>query len=551
MANTQQYMQLADEYLPAGWDDAPSRREQILAVISNFLDTPEEMATRDRRLRAQEQAAQEFGVTVNTIQSKCGRETWENHVPSSDDYQRQHFQTALENIEAAIQSGDTPRTDGSAPQAVWIEKTEIEGRTYKKEGKLELGNAIYSPSQDKQGHDRYAQMREASPGDLVLHLLQDKECIVGVSTIASELETDFEGLPEFGWTDEQAGYRRWLSNYHEFEQPVHVYDDILDNQIYEQQLDEIRDGYSNLFYDKNHSLVQGGYFTQCPPELLAILTDASTELTTTLEAEGYPIDTLPTIGMDPAGEYDSIDGALSDIRDRLQQTQQGTDWVRRRFGNAIITDWSAALAGFKPSEEVSSATAAKFDQLRSVYGSLEPEFETKAEELGVGTFEGFSSAEMLFLGSFRHLQEEADVETGLLRQPRLNSILTDSYTVAGGNIDQPPISEIDHPLAEQLVATELPVRKITAPPDYWLTALQYGSVSFEEDHHSIWEDIEPGEIALLHSRSQTSDDALPEQPNGIIESGLSERNQRKRSSGGAMKLRRTHMTISSPLTDSS
>jgi hypothetical protein len=160
MAGRERFADVADEYLPPGWDDSSSRREQILAVIDYFLDTPQGMSTRERRNRAQKQVADEFGVTVNTVQSKCGRETWEDHVSSSE-YQREHFDGALEEIESHVRDRDDLDIEVTDSPSVWIEKTEIEGRTYKKEGDLQLGNAIYSPTQDKQGHDRYAQMREA------------------------------------------------------------------------------------------------------------------------------------------------------------------------------------------------------------------------------------------------------------------------------------------------------------------------------------------------------------------------------------------------------
>jgi MoxR-like ATPase len=519
MANHEAYTDLAAKYLPPDWDDAPSRREQILTVIGNFLDTPADLPTKERRLRAQKQAADAFGVQFNTIQSKCGRETYADHVASSDDYQREHFDTALENIEAALQSEIQPN-DETTDKSVWIEKTEIEGRTYKKEGELELGNAIYSPSQDKQGHDRYAQMREAAPGDIVLHLLQDKERIVGISTIESELETDFEGLPEFGWTDEQAGYRRWLTNYQELDEPVHIYDDILANRTYESQLRTIRDEYSNLFYDKNLTLVQGGYFTQCPPELLAIFTDASTALQDALAAHEYPIVELPSIGMEPAEEYDSLDDALADIQDRLQQTQQGTDWIQKVVGHAVIAVWSAALAGFEPSDEVSEATAAKFDQLRDIYESVELEFSNKADELGVGTLDGFDPATTLFLTSFRLRQDDLGIQQGLLNQSRLNSILTQSYTVQDAGPDHPPEPVVEHPLLDQLEASESPVHKFTAPPDYWLMALQYGAVTIEDEHKSTWDAIDAGELAILHTRSDPSDSDLPAQPHGIFAVGI-------------------------------
>ena len=87
--------------------------------------------------------------------------------------------------------------------SVWIEKTRIGGRDYKQEGPLRLGQAVYSPSRDQGGRRAYEAMRKAAVGDIVLHLLQDRQQIVSISTIESELEDDFEGIPEFDWTDEQ------------------------------------------------------------------------------------------------------------------------------------------------------------------------------------------------------------------------------------------------------------------------------------------------------------------------------------------------------------
>ena len=114
--------------------------------------------------------------------------------------------------------------------SVWIEKTQQEGRDYKEEGELALGNAIIAPSKDEGGYKRYETMREAEVGDIVLHLLQERHQIVGVSRIASDLHEDFEGPPTDRWSEEQreqGGYLRELEGYVELDDPIEVYDDIL------------------------------------------------------------------------------------------------------------------------------------------------------------------------------------------------------------------------------------------------------------------------------------------------------------------------------------
>lgn len=47
-----------------------------------------------------------------------------------------------EDMDSAVRTGDP---------SVWIEKTRIGGRDYKQEGPLRLGQAVYSPSQNRIG----------------------------------------------------------------------------------------------------------------------------------------------------------------------------------------------------------------------------------------------------------------------------------------------------------------------------------------------------------------------------------------------------------------
>ncbi|MDL5363790.1 McrB family protein [Halalkalicoccus sp. NIPERK01] len=210
--------------------------------------------------------------------------------------------------------------------AVWIEKTRLEGRGYKQEGPLRLGQAVYSPSQNRAGHNTYETMREAAVGDIVLHLLQDRQQIAGVSTIDSELEEDFEGIPEFTWTDEQrqaGGYRRWLTDYSEFDEPIDIYEDVLENDAYQEELRQIRDDYTGLIYDKNLSLVEGFYFTKCPDELVAIFAQEQGEtLQEYLQRHGYEV----------AGDQASIqESDTPDLTHYWNEVQ-----TKRRKANAFL-----------------------------------------------------------------------------------------------------------------------------------------------------------------------------------------------------------------------
>ncbi|MCU4750982.1 AAA family ATPase [Halobacteria archaeon AArc-curdl1] len=225
----------------------------------------------------------------------------------------------------------------------------------------------------------------------------------------------------------------------------------------------------------------------------------------------YPEPTMPV--------YDTLEAACNDIRTELSQGGDGADGVTARIGEAVIEDWSRALDGFQPSDEVSPARAATFDQIRAVYESMEVDLETVAADLGTGTLQPFSAAQTLFLAVVRNAQDDLDVPGGPLNQPRLNSILHDSYTIDEPDGPEPP-TEPSHPVVDHLRKGQPTVYKFTAPPDYWLTSVEYGSVSFEEGDRSRWENIEAGDVAILHSREEPSTDDFDTHSNGLIGVGI-------------------------------
>ncbi|WP_319004360.1 AAA family ATPase [Natrinema amylolyticum] len=221
-----------------------------------------------------------------------------------------------------------------------------------------------------------------------------------------------------------------------------------------------------------------------------------------------------------ASEYETLEAAITDVRTRIEESSKETSWLKTRLGEALVAEWSAALSGFKPSDTVSPSTAATFDQLRGIYESIEPELEATADELGVGSHLSFSSSKVLFLCWVRILQEEIDGGAPL-SQPRLNSILRDTYTVEDeATTSVSSSTDGGHPVVSHIRTASPTVYKFTAPCDYWLTSIEYGSVSFGEEHRDRWETLSEGDVAILHSRAEPSDEDLSQQPNGILGVGI-------------------------------
>ena len=67
--------------------------------------------------------------------------------------------------------------------SVWVEKTLVTGRADREQGDHALGKALWSPQKSKSGGDIYANMRRVQPGDLILHLT-DNRGFTGMSEVA-------------------------------------------------------------------------------------------------------------------------------------------------------------------------------------------------------------------------------------------------------------------------------------------------------------------------------------------------------------------------------
>jgi len=416
--------------------------------------------------------------------------------------------------------------DPSLEPSVWIEKTSVEGREYKQSGELALGKAIISPSRDEGGRKRYETLRQATTGDVVLHLLQERDEIVGVSRIESELKEDFEGPPDNRWSAEQreaGGYRRDLADYVELEDPLDIYDDVLSDDRYRERLHEIRDEHDGkIIYNKRLALNQGHYFTRAPKDFVSILVMESNDLGEKLETFDVEIPT-PAV-TDPVESYDTVSEAMDDIRQRLKHNSI-SNWLEGELTKTVVEDWTEVLVKIEPGATVSPTEEVRLQQIRSLYESNESRLRENAEEIGSGGLNHITKSQTLFMAFLRNLQNDAGLSTNV-NQVKVKVILNREYdikeqreTAAEEEEDQPQIS---HPLLSHLESSPGPktVYKFTAPPDYWLTTVEYASVSFEEEHRDRWEQLEEGDIALLHSRAEPSNDELDDQPSGVIGAGI-------------------------------
>lgn len=219
----------------------------------------------------------------------------------------------------------------------------------------------------------------------------------------------------------------------------------------------------------------------------------------------------------PVDEYGSTEEAISDVRDRLVKTGR-SDWLLHQLGEYLIREWSVALGGYKPSDEVSASSAATFDQLRSIYEELEPELESRADRLGVGSLMGFPPKKTFFLGWVRILQEDLSVEGGVLSQPRLNSILEDSYSAP--NESKELSTKTNHPLTRHFDATNSTVYIFAAPPDFWLTTYGYAALGIEPDDQDLWDNLETGDVIIFYSRRKPGWESLDDQDAGILGAGI-------------------------------
>lgn len=155
---------------------------------------------------------------------------------------------------------------------VWLEKTNLVGRPDRVDGPYALGQALWSPVRGKGDRDTYSSMRDVQAGDYVLHLI-DGSTVIGASRAIKHASSDFIGLENTAWAGNGA-YIIPLENYRELAPALHR-DAFLREPAFKEQLLAIRARHSNLFYNRNLTLLEGFYLTQVPVELVEVLDSAS------------------------------------------------------------------------------------------------------------------------------------------------------------------------------------------------------------------------------------------------------------------------------------
>jgi MoxR-like ATPase len=215
-----------------------------------------------------------------------GRNHWENHVQ----YARRKL--VSDNILDGSELG-VWKLKVRSKRRVWIEKASVRNRADRLEGEYALGKALWSPARDRSGGDEYWSMRDVQPGDLVIHLVDNRQ-IAGVSVVKTYVSFDFEGLPNTAWAG-MDGYLVRLEDYQPCDPPV-PREAFLGNPQLADELRRIRAAHKNLFYDRDLNLNQGFYLTPAPDELVALLNSASVAATGHLlpHIRSEELDTSPT-----------------------------------------------------------------------------------------------------------------------------------------------------------------------------------------------------------------------------------------------------------------
>jgi hypothetical protein len=201
--------------------------------------------------------------------------TWDDtRVKSVDQngWRRTLVKLDREEFEEIVRGTSEGRSvDGAVPR-VWVEKTLVKGRPDRASGDYRLGAALWSPKTSKSGADIYPAMREVRPGDIVLHLTDDK-AFTGISRVAGEVR-DLPQPPEgTAWTDR----RNQLVPLRDFEplEPPLDRSIFLASPYVEQLITLINSGgRRSYFYNKFGKLNEGKYLTSAPPELVAVLNNA-------------------------------------------------------------------------------------------------------------------------------------------------------------------------------------------------------------------------------------------------------------------------------------
>lgn len=230
--------------------------------------------------------------------------------------------------------------------SIWIEKSHVAKRPDRQKGQHSLGSALWSPQRDAGNRDIYAAMRDVKAGDIVLHLIDNKQ-IVGISIADSPVDDSFRGIQGTNW--EGPAYRIQLRDYTPLAHPIQR-GEFFENPQYKSRLREIRESHNNLFYNRDLDLNQGSYLTPVPPKLAAVFNSIH------IQSTGGPIPHLPTT------LTDTPETAETEVKGTINQEfiAEASEAVRRtglifpesilqRFAGSLLTKPFLILTGLSGS----------------------------------------------------------------------------------------------------------------------------------------------------------------------------------------------------------
>lgn len=346
------------------------------------------------------------------------------------------------------------------PPSVFVEKTSLSDKPYKQPGEeLELGSGAFSSSESVDGSDSYGTLREPEVGDLVFHILTDTREFRGVSIVTSTLRNDFQGPSDGSRTPntEGGGYFLPLGGYRAFENAVNFDDALLDNDDYHPRLKEIYEVHDGLLYDQNFELVQGGYFTKLPIDLLYLFIAIEPRLLADIRDVYW--DLQPP---EPADKYKKVSETVVDVRTRLPFTSTGRDWFQEAFTQTVIETLSESLTRVEPNAELDRTQAVHCELIKRLYFANEETLTAITEEVGIGATNRISHAETLFFVLFRELQSRTGVNPNM-NQVKIDTLVNENYTVEAPTLDAPvdevgPLTPREKPeegdeIARQLVGS--------------------------------------------------------------------------------------------------
>ena len=190
---------------------------------------------------------------------------------------------------------------------MWIEKTLVKDRPDREHGEHMLGKALWSPQRAKNGADIYKNMREVREGDIILHLIDNKQ-FSGVSLAAGSADDTFQGLRGTEW--QGPAYRIPLRDYVPLDPPLGR-EDFLESPAGAAEFRKIHKENRGLFYTTELDLNQGKYLTPAPTELVEAMSRIYYKLYNKVLPHLEAFDPRPDAGVE-VGTY-SVDDAISGV----------------------------------------------------------------------------------------------------------------------------------------------------------------------------------------------------------------------------------------------